>query len=255
MKATTTLHELGQSLWLDNVTRELLNSGTLHRYIEDLSVTGLTSNPTIFDHAIKNSATYDEDISRSQSLTEPEDLFFELALADLVRAADLFRPVFARTDGVDGWVSLEVSPLLAHDADKTLAAALVSHPTDATASSVVKSLGDVGNAWAWKTPGATAKDEEAAVRETAARALVSAFVSYDGSVRQAASNGKTIFLSTHLLDMAQRLCSRVAIIDNSNLVAAGRLNELQEKLDPGGTLEEVFLKVTHGEDSGGNALA
>lgn len=127
MKATTTLHELGQSLWLDNVTRELLNSGTLHRYIEDLSVTGLTSNPTIFDHAIKNSATYDEDISRSQSLTEPEDLFFELALADLARAADLFRPVFARTDGVDGWVSLEVSPLLAHDAHKTLAAALDLH--------------------------------------------------------------------------------------------------------------------------------
>jgi transaldolase len=128
MKATTTLHELGQSLWLDNVTRELLNSGTLHRYIEDLSVTGLTSNPTIFDHAIKNSASYDEDISRRQSLTEsPEDLFFELALADLTRAADLFQPVFARTDGVDGWVSLEVSPLLAHDANSTLAAAVDLH--------------------------------------------------------------------------------------------------------------------------------
>jgi transaldolase len=128
MKATTTLHELGQSLWLDNVTRELLNSGTLHRYIEDLFVTGLTSNPTIFDHAIKNSATYDEDISRSQSSTKsPEDLLFELALADLTRAADLFRPVFARTDGVDGWVSLEVSPFLAHDANSTLAAALDLH--------------------------------------------------------------------------------------------------------------------------------
>jgi transaldolase len=128
MKATTTLHELGQSLWLDNVTRELLNSGTLHRYIEDLSVTGLTSNPTIFDHAIKNSATYDEDIARSQSSTEStEDLFFELALADLTRAADLFQPVFARTDGVDGWVSLEVSPVLAHDAKRTLAAALDLH--------------------------------------------------------------------------------------------------------------------------------
>jgi transaldolase len=128
MKATTTLHELGQSLWLDNVTRELLNSGTLHRYIEDLSVTGLTSNPTIFDHAIKNSVTYDEDISQSQSGTKsPEDLFFELALADLTRAADLFQPVFARSDEVDGWVSLEVSPLLAHDANSTLAAAVDLH--------------------------------------------------------------------------------------------------------------------------------
>jgi transaldolase len=128
MKATTTLHELGQSLWLDNVTRELLDSGTLHRYIEDLSVTGLTSNPTIFDHAIKNSATYDHDIARSQSSTEStEDLFFELALADLTRAADLFQPVFARTDGVDGWVSLEVSPVLAHDAKRTLAAVLDLH--------------------------------------------------------------------------------------------------------------------------------
>ena len=120
MKATRTLHDLGQSLWLDIVTRELLSSGTLHRYIEELSVTGLTSNPTIFDHAIKNSATYDEDISRSQK--PAEDVFFELALADLTRAADLFQPVFARTDGVDGWASLEVSPLLAHDTNRTLAA-------------------------------------------------------------------------------------------------------------------------------------
>src|SRR6516165_7497566 len=120
MKATRTLHDLGQSLWLDIVTRELLSSGTLHRYIEELSVTGLTSNPTIFDHAIKNSATYDEDISRSQK--PAEDVFFELALADLTRAADLFQPVFARTDGVDGWASLEVSPLLAHNTNRTLAA-------------------------------------------------------------------------------------------------------------------------------------
>jgi hypothetical protein len=110
MKPTRTLHDLGQSLWLDNITRELLNSGTLQRYIDELSVTGLTSNPTIFDHAIKNSPTYDGDISRKASSPKSaEDLFFELALADLTRAAELFQPVFARTDGVDGWVSLEVS--------------------------------------------------------------------------------------------------------------------------------------------------
>ena len=128
MKPTKTLHDLGQSLWLDNITRELLNSGALKRYIDDLSVTGLTSNPTIFDNAIKNSAMYDEDISRSSSSAKTgEDLFFPLALADLRRAADLFQPVFARTDGVDGWVSLEVSPLLAHDTNSTLAAALDLH--------------------------------------------------------------------------------------------------------------------------------
>jgi transaldolase len=128
MKPTKTLHDLGQSLWLDNITRDLLNSGTLQRYIDELSVTGLTSNPTIFDHAIKNSTTYDADISRKALSTKSgEDLFFELALADLTRAAELFQPVFARTDGVDGWVSLEVSPLLAHDTNKTLAAARDLH--------------------------------------------------------------------------------------------------------------------------------
>src|ERR1700756_3874810 len=126
MKATKMLHNLGQSLWLDNITRELLNSGTLKRYIDDLSVTGLTSNPTIFDNAIKNSAMYDQDISAS-SAGSSEDLFFSLALADLTRAADLFQPVFARTDGMDGWVSLEVSPLLAHDTNATLAAARALH--------------------------------------------------------------------------------------------------------------------------------
>jgi transaldolase len=124
MNPTRTLHNLGQSLWLDNITRDLLNSGTLQRYIDELSVTGLTSNPTIFDHAIKNSADYDSDIARLSSRAKPaEDLFFELALADLTRAADLLRPVFTRTDGVDGWVSLEVSPLLAHDTQRTIAAA------------------------------------------------------------------------------------------------------------------------------------
>src|ERR1044072_3041911 len=128
MKPTQKLHDVGQSLWLDNITRELLNSGTLKRYIDDLSVTGLTSNPTIFDNAIKNSAMYDEDVARSASSAKSaEDLFFPLALADLTRAADLFHPVFARTDGVDGWVSLEVSPLLAHDTRSTLAAAVDLH--------------------------------------------------------------------------------------------------------------------------------
>jgi transaldolase len=128
MKPTKTLHDLGQSLWIDNITRTLVNSGTLHRYIDEFSVTGLTSNPTIFDHAINNSSDYDSDISQSASRAKsPEDLFFNLALADLTRAADLFQPIFARTDGVDGWVSLEVSPLLAHDTNRTLAAARDLH--------------------------------------------------------------------------------------------------------------------------------
>jgi transaldolase len=124
MKTTQLLHNLGQSLWLDNITRDLLNSGTLKRYIDELSVTGLTSNPTIFDHAIKNSTAYDvgirEELTKGKS---GESLFFDLALDDLIRAADLFRPVYNRTNGVDGWVSLEVSPLLAHDTARTIAAA------------------------------------------------------------------------------------------------------------------------------------
>src|SRR5215475_8975120 len=124
MKATQLLHELGQSLWLDNITRDLLDSGKLKDYIYRLSVTGLTSNPTIFDQAIKNSAAYDAAISRkSISGAATEDIFFELALEDLTRAADLFRPIFDETNGVDGWVSLEVSPTLAHDTASTLAAA------------------------------------------------------------------------------------------------------------------------------------
>jgi transaldolase len=124
MKATQLLHNLGQSLWLDNITRDLLNSGTLKRYIDQLSVTGLTSNPTIFDHAIKNSAAYDAAIrDRLAQGKSGEPLFFELALEDIVRAADLFRPIFDKTDGVDGWVSLEVSPMLAYDTASTLAAA------------------------------------------------------------------------------------------------------------------------------------
>src|SRR5947209_7182132 len=128
MKATQKLHDLGQSLWLDNITRDLLTTGTLRRYIDDLSVTGLTSNPTIFDHAIKNSAAYDAAIrGKLKEGKSGEKLFFELALDDLTRAADVFRPVWERTNGVDGWVSLEVSPLLAHDTASTLTAAKELH--------------------------------------------------------------------------------------------------------------------------------
>jgi transaldolase len=128
MKATQMLHDLGQSLWLDNITRDLLDNGTLKRYIDELSVTGLTSNPTIFDHAIKSSTSYDASIRRKvKEGKSGEDLFFELALEDLTRAADLFRPIWDRTDGVDGWVSLEVSPLLAYDTASTLAAAKSLH--------------------------------------------------------------------------------------------------------------------------------
>ncbi|HEV8133944.1 MAG TPA: transaldolase family protein, partial [Pyrinomonadaceae bacterium] len=123
MKATQILHNLGQSLWLDNITRDLLDSGTLKQYINDLSVTGLTSNPTIFDHAIKNSTAYDATVRKLAKHESSEEVFFELALEDLTRAADLFRPIFDETNGVDGWVSLEVSPTLAHDTASTLAAA------------------------------------------------------------------------------------------------------------------------------------
>jgi transaldolase len=128
MKATKLLHDLGQSLWLDNITRDLLNSGTLKRYIDKLSVTGLTSNPTIFDHAIKNSHAYDAAIHERLAQGKcGEELFFDLALDDITRAADLFRPIFDQTNGTDGWVSLEVSPLLAYDAASTLKAANELH--------------------------------------------------------------------------------------------------------------------------------
>ena len=122
MKATQLLHNLGQSLWLDNITRDLLESGTLQRYIDEFSVTGLTSNPTIFDHAIKNSPAYDDTIRDGLSKGKAgEELFFDLALDDITRAADLFRPIYNRTNTVDGWASLEVSPLLAYDTARTLA--------------------------------------------------------------------------------------------------------------------------------------
>jgi transaldolase len=136
VKATARLHELGQSLWLDNITRKMLGDGTLEGYIDELSVTGLTSNPTIFDKAISGGDSYDEQIAELDSsaglgegpgANADEDVFFELALADLRDATDLFAPIHARTDGVDGFCSLEVSPLLADDAAATIAQAKALH--------------------------------------------------------------------------------------------------------------------------------
>jgi transaldolase len=128
MTATKSLHDLGQSLWLDNITREILDDGTLRRYIQEFSVTGLTSNPTIFDEAIGKTSAYDKGIrQKAQSGLSGESLFIELALEDLRRAADLFRPEFDRTSGIDGWVSMEVSPLLANDTQSTIDAALSIH--------------------------------------------------------------------------------------------------------------------------------
>ena len=139
MRATQLLHNLGQSIWLDNITRDLLTSGTLQKYINEFSVTGLTSNPTIFEHAIKNSKSYDEDIIKKlKEGKSDEALFFELALDDLTKAADLFRPIHEKTNGVDGWVSLEVSPLLAHDTGKTLAGAVELHARAARPNLFIK---------------------------------------------------------------------------------------------------------------------
>ncbi|RZU35709.1 transaldolase [Edaphobacter modestus] len=139
MKATQLLHDLGQSLWLDNITRDLLDSGTLKRYIHELSVTGLTSNPTIFDHAIKNSTSYDAAIRQKLGESRSaEALFFELAIEDLRRAADLFHPIHEQTKGVDGWVSLEVSPLLAYDTASTLTAAKDLHSRAARPNLFIK---------------------------------------------------------------------------------------------------------------------
>jgi transaldolase len=128
VKPTEQLHELGQSLWLDNITRTMLRDGTLSRYVDELSITGLTSNPTIFDKAISKGDAYDEQITAAgPGAGSTEELFFELAIADLREAADLFAPVHARTDGVDGWVSLEVSPLLADDPAGTIEQAAKLH--------------------------------------------------------------------------------------------------------------------------------
>src|SRR5215831_13687279 len=139
MKATQLLENLGQSLWLDNITRDLLDSGTLQKYIDELSVTGLTSNPTIFDHAIKNSSAYDAGIRDALSKGKAgEELFFDLALKDITRAADLFRAIYDRTNTVDGWVSLEVSPLLAHNTASTLAEAKQLFPRAARQNLLIK---------------------------------------------------------------------------------------------------------------------
>jgi len=128
MNKTTLLREVGQSLWLDNITRELLDNGTLRQYIAEYSITGLTSNPTIFDEAIGGTSAYDAGIrSRARSAASDESLFFELALEDLRRAADLFRPAFTATDGVDGWASIELSPQLAADTGGSIAAAKRLH--------------------------------------------------------------------------------------------------------------------------------
>ena len=124
MQATTLLHNLGQSLWLDNISRDLLDSAMLRRYMHELSVTGLTSNPFIFEYAISNSTAYDADIrNKFWEGKSGEEVFFDLALADLTRAADLFRPIYDQTNGVNGWVSLELSPLLAYDSAGAVAAA------------------------------------------------------------------------------------------------------------------------------------
>src|SRR5260370_15396600 len=140
MKPTRALHDLGQSLWLDNITRNLLRAGVLRHYIDELSVTGLTSNPTIFDHAIKNSSDYDDAIrSKLAQDKSGETLFFELALEDLTQAADLFRPVYEKTCRVDGWASLEVSPLLAHDIKSTIPAANDLHAPSPRSNLLIKS--------------------------------------------------------------------------------------------------------------------
>jgi transaldolase len=139
MKATQQLHDLGQSLWLDNITRDLLSSGTLRRYVEELSVTGLTSNPAIFNQAVRNSSAYDGDIrAKTGAGLSTEALFFELALEDVTRAADLFRPVHERSCGVDGWVSLEVSPLLAYDTATTIRVARELHARAGRANLYIK---------------------------------------------------------------------------------------------------------------------
>jgi transaldolase len=139
MSATRQLYELGQSLWLDNITRALLASGTLKRYIDELAVTGLTSNPTIFDLAIKGSADYDADIAAGVAAgRRGEQLFFDLALQDITQAADLFRPAWERSAGVDGWVSLEVSPALAYDTAATLASARELHARAARPNVLIK---------------------------------------------------------------------------------------------------------------------
>jgi len=138
MKPTQQLHDAGQSLWLDNITREMLDSGQLQQYIDDYSVTGLTSNPSIFEKAIAGGG-YDEAIAKKAETEKDHELvFFELAIEDLQRAADLFRPIHDKTDGLDGFVSLEVSPELAFDTDNTSAAAVTLHEQAARPNVYIK---------------------------------------------------------------------------------------------------------------------
>jgi transaldolase len=144
---TKKLHALGQSLWIDNITRTMLDDGTLARYIAELSVTGLTSNPTIFEHAIGTGNAYDAQIAELAAQGKRgESLFFELALRDLTRAADLFRPIHQATGGIDGWVSLEVSPLIVDDAEKTIAAAARLHAAAARPNLYIKIPGTAAGA-------------------------------------------------------------------------------------------------------------
>jgi transaldolase len=139
MKGTQRLHDIGQSLWLDNITRKLLVSGTLRRYIEEFSITGLTSNPTIFDHAIRSGSDYDAEIGqRLKERHSGEEVFFDLALTDLARAADLLRPIHEKTNGLDGWVSLEFSPLLAYDTARTISEAQRLHAAAARPNFFIK---------------------------------------------------------------------------------------------------------------------
>jgi transaldolase len=139
VKPTQILHEHGQSLWLDNITRTMLDDGTLERYIDELSITGLTSNPTIFDHAISEGHAYDDQIAALKDAgATAEDAFFGLAIDDLRRAASLFEPIYDRTDRLDGYVSLEVSPLLADDAEGTIAQAAELHARAATKNLLIK---------------------------------------------------------------------------------------------------------------------
>ena|GEM_PF-1859129 len=143
MKASQILRDHGQSLWVDNITRGLLDSGQLQRYIDDYSVTGLTSNPSIFDKAVA-SGDYDDAIrERSRTGRSDEALFLELAIGDLRRAADAFLPIHERTDGVDGWVSLEVSPLLARDTAATIDAAKSLHVERRLARQLDPAIGSV----------------------------------------------------------------------------------------------------------------
>ena len=147
--ATTTLHRAGQSLWLDHITRDLLTNGTLDRYIDDLSLTGLTSNPTIYERAIRGSAAYDDQIRRALDEGQSvEDVFFTVALADLRQAADAFRVVYMRTSGVDGWVSLEVSPMLVRDAEATVEQARRLHDQAERPNLYIKIPGTPEGLWA-----------------------------------------------------------------------------------------------------------